>query len=183
MKIKRNKIIKKPLIALSLIIFLGVIGYFTYSNFKKSDNSDANTSTLAKQESSDKIQAEKLSSDPATKTQAPNADKPATPNNSSGDQGKRLLQMTASTDGSSGYIYIRGGINYPVSGGSCYALLTGPSNQSIRKDTSVLASPASADCKTISIPVDELTQGKWSFKLFYVSDNYQGVSNEITFTR
>lgn len=183
MKIKTNKILNKPLITLSLIILLGIISYCVYTNVQKSDNSNANTPSPAKQESSDKLQAERLSSDPATKTQAPNADKPATPNEASGDQGKRLVPMTASTDSSSGYVYIRGGVNYPVSNGSCYALLTGPSGQSLRKDTSVLASPASADCKTISIGVDELAQGKWSFKLYYVSDNYRGVSNEITFTR
>lgn len=181
MNIKKQRKINKPLAALAIVISLGVVAFLVYTfAFKKQvDNSiDASPSN---EPTSDQQQAEHLSKSPDSKKEAPNADKPAPPI-SSDTSSKKQVQMSASTDTSNNTVYIRGGVNYPVTGGSCYAELTGPSGQSVRKDTTVLQNPASTDCKTISIPTSELASGKWKFVLHYTSDNYEGASSEISFS-
>ena len=128
--------------------------------------------------------------DPATSVQqksgaktksSSNSDTPPTPTTIPGSS-KKQVQMVASVDRSNGTVFIRGGVNYPVTGGSCFAELSGPSGQSIRKDSVVLSNPNSTDCKTISIPEGDLASGKWTFTLNYTSDEYKGVSSEVSFT-
>lgn len=183
MQIKKRPKINKPLVALLAVIVLAAAGYFTYAFIHNNEakSSAMNTPAPTKAVSSDAQQSENLSKNPAIKTEAPNADKPAAPTTTSASS-KKQVQMTASTDMSSGTVFIRGGVNYPVTGGSCYAQLTGPSGQSIRKDTTVLQNPATTDCKTISIPTSELAHGKWTFTLHYTSNDYEGVSSEISFS-
>jgi hypothetical protein len=183
MQIKKRSKINKPIVVSALVILIGVAGFFGYSLLHASKKTATDNASTATEVSSDKQQSENLSKNPAVKTEAPNADKPAAPTaNTSSASSKKQVLMTASTDMSGGTVYIRGGVNYPVTGGSCYAQLSGPSGQSIRKDTAVLRNPASTDCKTISIPVNELASGKWTFTLNYTSDNYEGVSSEISFS-
>lgn len=181
MQIKSRSKTKKILLILTAVVVIGAAAFliylYAYRNKSTSSTSDTQTTAL----NTDNQQSKNLQSNPDTKTQAPNADQPAPPITSS-TSSKKQVEMTASTDSSNGTVYIRGGVNYPVVGGSCYAELTGPSGQSVRKDTTVLQNPASTDCKTIVITTNSLASGKWSFILHYTSDNYEGASDEVSFS-
>jgi len=184
MQIKRNKSSKKKiliLLAAVLVLTLSGAAAFAYVRMKSPTDQTKSTDQVEKQESSDRQQAIDLQNNPSGKEENSNSDKPATPT-ASETSSKKQVQMTASTDTSNGTIFVRGGVNYPVIGGSCYAQLSGPSGQSIRKDTTVLQNPASTDCKTISISSGELSPGKWTFVLHYTSDDYEGASNEVSFS-
>lgn len=181
MQIKRQSKIKKPFIILLAVILAGIVGFLTYWFVYKPQNNNLADGSSVKEITTDKQQSENIQNNPDTKTEAPNSDKPADPT-ASGTSSKKQVQMTASTDTSNGVVFIRGGVNYPVSGGSCYAQLSGPTGQSLRKNTTILQNPASTDCKTISIPTGELAPGKWTFTLRYTSDDYEGVTNEVSFS-
>lgn len=181
MKIKRRQKINKPLVAVISILALGLVGFLTYSLIYKPLTDKPAETTSTNETSTDKQQSENLKTNPENKEKAPNTDHPTDPVVTNGSD-KKQVQMIASVDRSGGSIYIRGGVNYPVSGGSCYAQLSGPSGQSVRKNSTVLSNPASTDCKTIEIPSSELAPGKWTFKLNYTSNEYEGVSDEIPFS-
>ena len=180
MQKSRKKIATAVIIA--VIFILGIAAMYYYLNRASSDKTTTGTNDTSDSiHTSDNEQAQKLQDTPETKQQAPNTDKPAAPTTSK-ESAKKQVQLTASTNTADGMVYVRGGVNYPVSDGSCYALLTGPTGQSIRKGTTILQNAASTDCKTISIPVSELSPGKWVFVLHYTSDIYEGASNEVSFT-
>lgn len=186
MQIKRNKASKKRIliiIIVALVVALGGAAAFAYVRMKSPTDQTKSTEQVEKQGNSDKQQTAALQNDPSGKEKNSNSDKPAAPTTNEASS-KKQVQMTASTDASSGTVFIRGGVNYPVTNGTCYALLSGPSGQSIRKDTTLLPNPASTDCKTISIPNSELSPGKWTFTLHYisVSDDYEGISSEVSFS-
>ena len=181
MKIKQRTKINKPVLAIVIILLVSLVAFLVYTFALKPKDIKTTNTTSANTSSTDKLQSENLQNNPEDKEKAPNSDRPADPVTSSGSS-KKQVQMVASTDQSGGTMYIRGGVNYPVTGGGCYAQLSGPSGQSIRKDSSILANPASTDCKTISIATSELASGKWTFTLHYTSDDYEGVSNEISFS-
>lgn len=177
---KSDKTNKKILIVISLIV-ISVVTLLLYLFVLKPQDSNSNTSSQSNGTETDKQQSDDIQNSPEVKTTAPNADKPAEPTPVTGSN-KKQVQMIASSDQSNNTVYIRGGINYPVTGGSCYAQLSGPSGQSIRKESAVLSNPASTDCKTISIPASELTTGRWTATLHYTSDEFEGTSSEISFT-
>lgn len=181
-KQQKNKKVVTVVALVSALLFAGaaLLYFYISSNSPQKTQADASDTTELV-DSSDDSQAQDIRDDPSTKEQAPNSDKPQVP--AAGEEsGKQQVQLTASTNTSGGTVYIRGGVNYPVNGGGCYALLAGPLGQSIRRDTTVLQNPASTDCKTISIPVSELSPGAWTFTLHYTSDNYEGVSDEVSFS-
>lgn len=184
MKIHKETKDKRKVIAAVLLVLVlaGATSSYAYfigrGDLNTSEGSRTATEDMFK---SDRDQSTVLQEDPEKKNQAPNTDHPALPDAPT-ESGKTQVQMIASVDQSANTVYIRGGVNYPVSGGSCYALLSGPSSQSIRKDSTILSNPASTDCKTISIPVSELVPGNWTFTLRYESDNYEGTSDETPFT-
>lgn len=181
MKIKKNtKKINKPILIIVIILLIGLAAFLAYTFVIKPHNNTTDT-TQSENKPSDKQQSENLQTNPTDKEKAPNSDAPTTPTAVSGSD-KKQVAMVASVDQSNGTVFIRGGINYPVTGGSCYAQLTGPSGQSIKKDSEILPNPASTDCKTISIPASDLAVGKWTFTLNYTSDEYEGVSSEVSFT-
>lgn len=185
MKIKQHKKTKKiiPVIILvSILLLAGAVLLYFYLNRGSSDKLPTSTdNTSESMNKSDNVQAQNLRENPNNKEQATNTDKPSTPTDNK-ETGKQQVQMTASTNTSGNIVFIRGGVNYPVSGGGCFVLLTGPSGQAVRKDTTVLQNPASTDCKTISIPTRELSPGKWTFTLHYESVDYEGKSNEVSFS-
>lgn len=157
-------------VATALLIIAGV-AYFLYAQ----DDSKSNTKAQ-----SDVDQATKLAEKPANKSISPNSDQPSEPTSSEASD-KKTVQMVASANISNGTVYIRGGLNYPEpeAGGSCYAELTNSDGDVTRKDTQILQNPASADCKTISVPASELSPGSWKIVLNYTSANYEGSSNEV----
>ncbi len=178
---KKRKEKKSPLVLIiSLLFIAGVAAALFYLSRNNSQQSSDLNEVASVSHESDNQQSQAIKDNPESKTQSSNSDKPATPSIDT-TSGKQQVQMTTSYNISDGTVYIRGGINYPVNDGSCYALLTGPSGQSIRKDTTVLQSPASADCKTISMLTSDLTSGKWTYVLRYTSESYEGASDENTF--
>ena len=182
MKIKRStRKINKPIIVTTAILLVVLAAFFTYAFFFKPHDNKPTGTDQPKGTSSNDQQSVESKTDLENKEKAPNTDTPATPT-TSGESTKKQVQMVASVDKSDNTVFIRGGVNYPVSGGECYAQLTGPSGQTIRKNSDALPNPASTDCKTISIPVSNLASGKWSFTLHYTSNEYEGASVEVSFT-
>lgn len=180
---KSNKSkLRKPVLITAVILSVALIGFSVYAfalkpneeNTSETDKSGNPTTSNEEQQPEDPI------TNPDDKTKAPNTDAPAQPTPEPGSN-KQSVQMIASVDQSNGTVYIRGGANYPVIGGSCYAKLTGPSGQSIQKDSVVLNGPSSTDCKTIAVPVSELSSGQWKLVLHYTSDSYEGASSEVSF--
>lgn len=183
MKIKKNQKKNQKLlgVALAALFVIGVLLAYFYIIRKPLENTPASTAEpYTSEQDSDKKQADNLENNPEVKELTPNSDRPETPTNN--ESGKKQVQMVASADKSSDTVFIRGGVNYPVADGSCYAMLRGPSGQTIRKDTTTLQNASTTDCKTITISKVDLVSGKWSFKLYYTSDNYEGVSDETSFT-
>jgi len=182
MKTKRHvRKINKPALIVAIAVLLGLISFSAYALVVKPNNDKAANTTQSEETTSDEQQSEELQTNPDGKDQAPNTDIPATPT-TNGESNKKQVQMVTSVDQSNGTVYIRGGVNYPVEGGTCYAQLTGPSGQSVKKDSAVLSNPASTDCKTIIISAGDLAPGKWTFTLNYTSDEYEGASVETSFT-
>ena len=113
------------------------------------------------------------------KTTPPNTDLPAQPEVEE-STGKRIVSVISSTNIDGNAVYIRGGVNTPEATGSCYATLSGPNNARIQKNTTLLPSANSSDCKTIEIPLSELSPGEWSVILNFSSDSAKGASNAET---
>lgn len=178
---KRTKRINKPILIVTVVFLIGVIVFLLYTFASRSQNDSPIDTTRSENSSSDTQQSKNLVDDIDDKTKKPNADVPAAPT-ATPESNKKQVQMVASVDRSNGTVFIRGGVNYPVTGGNCFAELSGPSGQSMRKDSVVLSNPNSTDCKTISIPESDLAHGKWTFTLNYTSDEYEGASNEVSFT-
>lgn len=171
-----------------LLLSLGVLGFLAYAYINNPSRQNSNTVNTSKTNTDESKQGEAsgdqqetVEQNPNDKDTPPNTDQPATPTNDTTSD-KKQVQMFASTDTSGGTVYIRGGINYPVTGGTCYATLSGPSGETLRKDTTLLQNPASTDCKTIAVSSSELASGTWKVVLHYTSDTYEGASDEVTFS-
>lgn len=185
MKITRKKN-KKLITILSIlaIIILCIGGYFAYKYFYSLTPEEPKpTSALdePKRSATDKKQAAALKSDPGQKTTTSHSDKPDAPVKSDTSDSRKIVQVTAATNKDSTTVFIRGGVNYPVRDGQCTATLTGPGGNTITRLTEILPGPASADCKTIQIPLSELSAGKWSFTLNYSSAEFTGKSESVAF--
>lgn len=180
MRINKNKSSKKLiliLLTLAVIIASGV-GMYAYYH-KTSDNNVAITDTKETiQPNTDKEQSDALKESPDNKEKVINSDRPSEPDAVEGSNLKRL-QVTATANVSSGTLYIRGGVNYAVDDGRCFATLVGPGGQKATKDTTLLQSPSSTDCKTIQMPASELTTGEWTVNLNFESSIYIGKSPDV----
>jgi hypothetical protein len=182
MKIKSKSKNKRVIILLTIIVLLigssAAIFAISRSTTKQTTQESSQRDTSPRRQTPD--QPSKDNSE--NKSQSPYSDKPIDPNTEDSSSTKKRVNLVASVDKSDDIIFIRGGFNYPITEGSCYAQLSGPTGQSIRKDTTLLQNPGSTDCKTISIPFNELATGNWKFTLYYTSNNYEGASGEISFT-
>lgn len=182
MKIKKHiKKINRPTLIVASILLVGLVAFLVYAFFFKPQNDKPLDTNVPKETSSDQQQPGNPQVDTDDKTNPPNTDVPPTPTTIP-ESNKQQVQMVISAEQSNNTVFIRGGVNYPVTGGSCYAQLRGPSGQSLKKESVVLSNPASADCKTIAIPMNELTSGTWTVTLHYTSNEYEGASVEISFT-
>lgn len=183
MKIKnrKNKLSITPSIVIAIVLLGALVSYvFVYRSLNSSTGLSQNspsTTTNSSKPTGGGTQAQEQSA----KEEPINTDKPVRPTESS-TGGKQQIQVEASVSVSGDSVYIRGGINIPTQDGSCHATLTGPSQQSFRKDTIALQNPSSTDCKTIVIPKSELASGTWRYTLHYESNNYIGVSDESSFS-
>ena len=186
MRIRRKKINKKIVLIISAVLIIITASVLAYVYKHRQGQVSVNNSGIFNADTfeptqSDIEQSEQLQNDMNGKKSSPNTDRPTNPTQSTNST-KQQITVSASVDKSSDTVYIRGGMNYPVQDGSCYAQLIGPSGQSIRKDTDLLQNPASTDCKTIAIPITDLNSGSWKFILHYSSDMYEGASSEVTFS-
>lgn len=182
MKIKTSKNNKKIIIisAILVVIVAIAIGIFIWKNNQDNTSTNSETSIIAERSESDEDQLNNLEENPENKNQAPNTDQPA-PIVTDEETGKKRVYMVSSHDISDGTIYIRGGMNSPISGGECSVILTGPNNQTIEKPTEILFGAATADCKTVEVSQSELSAGTWSYKLKYISDSIEGETDEGSF--
>ena len=182
MKIKTRKNNKKIIIiSVALVAIIAIaIGVFVWKNTNENSDSNGKNSTVTERAESDKDQLNDLEENPEKKNQASNTDQPA-PIITDEETGKKRVYMVSSHDMSGGYIYIRGGMNSPVSGGKCSAILTGPNGQTTEKQTDILLGAATADCKTVEVPQSELSAGTWKYKLKYTSETIEGETSEGSF--
>lgn len=183
MKIKQQGTNRKKVWLIALLATVVVVGllaaYFVFAKghptsleklIKGDSSSDESNSTKKQDEPKD-----------SDKTVPPNTDHAAPPTTDE-STGKQVIPVVASATVDGSIVYIRGGLNLLRTDGTCYAELTGPNGQKIRKDTTLLPNAGTTDCKTISIPVSELTTGKWTFTLNYSADDAEGQSSVASFT-
>lgn len=178
---RKNKISKRTatIAGLAIVAILVAISYISFS-YKSQSNpaTDTDPSRFA----SDKQQSDELAKNPDNKQATPNTDTPD-PIKIDDQSKKGVVQLVAAANVSDGNVYIRGGVNNAViTGGSCYAVLTGPNNQTIKKDTTLLQNPHTTDCKTITMAASELSAGTWKVILYFTSDTLEGASNEVAIT-
>jgi flagellar basal body-associated protein FliL len=181
MKIKQKSLKKTVWIPTIIIaaVFAGVL--LTYFVLSKDGNFASPSKTSDKSIPADEQQGDiENTTNTPDKTTSPNSDQPAE-NEIDESSGKRLIPVVASVNVDGSQIYIRGGVNTPETDGTCYAELIGPNSQKIRKDTTLLPSVSTTDCKTIIIPTSELSAGKWSFTLNFTSNSAKGGSSADTF--
>lgn len=114
------------------------------------------------------------------KTSAPNSDRPAQTETDQAS-GKRIVPVVASAEVDGNTIYVRGGMNTPESEGTCLVELTGPANEKVQKETTLLPNASSSDCKTVIIPTKELSPGEWKLVLNFSSSSAKGASSATTF--
>lgn len=182
MKIKKNtRKINRPMAVIMIVLFVGVVIFIAYLLFFPSHKNESTDTVQPTGNTSDNQSSKSPGVTNNNKESTTNTDTPPAPT-TNGESNKKQVQLVASADQSNDTVFLRGGINYPVTDGSCYAKLSGPSGQSIQKDSTILQNPASTDCHTISISLSELEPGEWSFILYYNSDQYEGSSNEVSFT-
>lgn len=179
MKIKQQKSHKKAIISVVIALLIVVLaGATTYAILNKNKQPDANSDSSHKSTTDNTEPATKDVTSDKTST---NTDTPPAPTTDK-TTGKSVVTMVASANTSGSTVYIRGGVNAVVSGGSCYAQLSGPNGESVQKTTTLVPSASTTDCKTISIDSNTLSKGTWSFKLVYTSDTTEGSSSESSFT-
>ena len=166
-----------------VIITAGIAIYYEYSE-SKTDRSNVRSITkneLKKDNLESKTDPTSDNSSSAAYPKAVTNTDPQAPTTIDKTTGKMTVTVVTSASVSNGTVYIRGGINNTVSEGECYAQLKGPSGSSIKKNTTLLPGAATADCKTIKIPVSELSPGTWTYRLNYSSPTAEGVSSENSF--
>lgn len=182
MKIKNQK--NKKIIIITILISLIVVGaifgviYF----MKKTPDSESNVDNTENGQivKTNKSQTKKIEDSSINDKNKTNTDTPA-PIIEDSDTGKKVVQMVSSADISGHILYIRGGINNSVEyAGICYAELSGPNGENLKKDTTLLQNAATTDCKTIQVDTTGLSKGSWKVVLKYSSNEIEGASGEIT---
>lgn len=196
---KKNSNNKKIIILVLILLLAALLGAFAYYRYKLSNKSQSATttstisSTGSKTSNEDSESAKNTSESTtadnkastaystANKTKTNSDPQAATSTNSS--TGKTVVSVVTSANISNGVVYIRGGVNNLVStNASCYASLKSPSGSTLTKQTTLLRSASTTDCKTIQIPVSELSKGTWTYTLHYSSSDTEGASSENSFT-
>lgn len=190
MNINQHKNHKKIAVTLTIITILivggGLLAYQIVQKNKIEKAGSASSKSSTKPENTVKSNTDDIKDTTKSPTSADNKSStntdPQAPTSTNTANNKTVVSVVTSANISGAVVYIRGGINNTVDpNGSCYALLKGPANQKIRKDTTLLQNASTSDCKTIQIPTSELSPGVWSYTLNYSSSNQEGASDEATF--
>jgi hypothetical protein len=178
MKIQKNKNHPKKLLIAALIgVVILVGGYFGYTSLVPKDNTPSNEAGQPAE--SDKLQAKQLADNPEIKSTRVNTDQQPAPKVDS-TTSKTIFPMVASANLTQDSLFIRGGLNGAVvTEGECFALLSGPNGQSLKKSTELLQNAATTDCKTITVNRNELNTGEWTITLNYHSGTAEGSSDGI----
>jgi len=174
---------KKTKLFIIIIISTLIVGVGLYTVYALAGQGSENEEKKY-QSTEDQVKNIEPDAEPETKTEETikdtNSDQP-TPVTVNPDSNTRSLRMSVSADVSNSTLSIRGGIDNSVEfSGTCYAILSGPNGESVRKDTSLLQNASTTDCMTIQIPIRELAVGKWKITLNYSSADSAGVSNAFT---
>jgi|GEM_PF-1891061 len=180
MKIKYKKNHKTAWLITVIVVVATVLctSYFLATSdalFGPRDETSSKSSSNSSDESS-----EPQDTNPSHKLNPSNTDRavPTTDESS----GRQVVPVVANVVVDGNTVFIRGGTNVSVNGGSCFAILHGPNGEQVRKDTSLLPNSSTTDCKTIQIPISELSAGTWTFTLNYLSDSVEGTSSVTPFT-
>lgn len=189
MKINKSSNNKK-IIILVIVCFLFIVGtlafvYLSSRDTHREDNQSSNKSSSSKNSQSKSSDPSKDTTDQVSSSESDteakkvpqNTDQPE-PAPVDKETGKKQLQVVTSHNINADNLYIRGGINTIAYDGACYASLTGPAGQVIKKETTLLQNASTTDCKTIAIPLSELSEGDWKYSLNYISTNAEGSSGE-----
>lgn len=184
MKIKKIKNKKNLTIFLLCgAIILAVVAYTTYSinipqeKWQNRNKEDTSNQPKNKKETTNDNSRQKT---PDQKTSTTNSD-PQAPVSTDQTTGKTIVSVAASVDVAGDVVYIRGGINNIVSGGVCKVFLKHSSGRTLEKETSILPNASTVDCKTVQIPISELSPGAWTYTLKYLSNTAEGSSSENSF--
>lgn len=170
MKINKRKSYRNYIVAtLALLTVATVAAYFFFFQNESTQPIDKNSEASAAKD--EPVVAE-------DKVTRPNTDRAPIPEENTASE----IALTASARQVDTTIYLRGGANILLpADGTCYALLKNSSNQTIRKDTELLNSASTTDCKTIAIDESELAAGSWTYTLYYESSTIKGASQDVTF--
>lgn len=166
---KRTSYRNYILVALAILTIAAVAAYLFF--FQNGSNQSVDKNSEASTAKDQPVVAE-------DKETTPNTDKAPAPEDNTASE----ISLTASARQVDATIYLRGGANILLPAeGTCYALLKNASNQTIRKDTELLNSASTTDCKTIAIQASDLATGSWTYTLYYESSTIKGVSQDVTF--
>lgn len=75
---------------------------------------------------------------------------------------------------SQGALNIRVTIDQHISSGSCTLSLTNSSGKTVTRTADVIANPSSATCKGFTVPVSELSSGKWNIMVSITNSSQSG---------
>lgn len=176
---KKHSQTHKIIIVLASILVLALITAGV-AFLSTNQQSEQRTTDASEDTKTTETESENLNVNPDSKSESNNTDKPKSPTVTE-DGTKSVVQMTVSANISNNIVYIRGGINNAsIANGTCYAQLTKSSGESKRLDTILLQNPTTTDCKTIALNTSELSSGTWTVKLYFSSNNIEGVSNETS---
>ena len=174
----RRKRILTIILIITIIVAIGLAAYYSSTIGSPAKDEPKNNNLESSVNSTSDNNDSKAY--PKQKKAVTNTD-PQAPTTIDKTTGKTIVTVVTSASVSDSTVYIRGGINNAVSEGECYAQLKGPSGSSVKKNTTLLPGATTADCKTIKIPVSELSPGTWTYRLNYSSPTAEGVSSENSF--
>lgn len=96
--------------------------------------------------------------------------KTSSPNNNS----NQLSGVVNFKQVSQGVLNIRVTIDQHISSGSCTLSLTNSSGKTVTRTADVVTNPSSATCKGFTVPVSELSSGKWNITVSITNGNQNG---------
>ena len=181
--IKKNghKKLVVTLSAIGLAVVLASVALLLTIAQRDSKPANEKSGTSEQSSNSPSSEEDEVDTDESKTTTPPNTDRP-TEQSVDSTTGKTALQLVASADVGDDTVFLRGGINSIVDDNStCVATLVGPGGKTITKETSLLQGATTTDCKTISIPIGELSTGTWAYTLSYNSDSATGKSDGVNF--
>lgn len=182
---KQSNLLKKITIAVVAVIFV-VGGYLLYAYSTSSWPYEAHAETAqtnSRSEEEAQPQSNHEDTPPASAPKHNDTDKPEektpkkydTPKNTAPTPKSSLTGVINYKNVSDGNLTIRNTIDQLVTSGTCTLTLTNSqTGKIVTKTADIIANPSSSTCKGFSIPVSELSPGKWRIAIDMVSGNNHG---------